>query len=111
MPRFEFDLETFTTVAIDAPDEAAARSALESVLQALSDAEHVIGQARCADPRVKVGKTRGRPADSRRKLPAMLQLRSEGLGAAMIAKRLGVHRGTVHRVLKWADARSKSAER
>ena len=45
------------------------------------------------------GKYKGRVPTAQRKTPQILALRAEGLGATAIAKHLGIHRASVHRVL------------
>lgn len=102
MPIFEFDLETFTTVSLEATSEAAARKAVGEVLKALARTEYAIGEARSARGGTKSRGKPGRPADARVLLPEIEKLREEGLSIVAVARALGVHRSSVHRALVWA---------
>ena len=105
MPAFDFDLETFTTVRLEAESEALARRALDAVLNALAQTEYVIGEARAVEAGSKSRGQAGRPADARRLLPRILELKGEGLSMGAIGKALGVHRSSVHRALAWSRER------
>lgn len=105
MPLFEFDLESFSTVEIQAPDAASARLALDAVLLAVRNTEYTIGAARVVRGGGKPKSSGGRPADARQLLGRMLELRDRGLSIAGVARELRVHRSSVHRALKWAETR------
>lgn len=102
MPLFEFDLETFTTVNLKAPDEAAARLALGAVLNAIGQTEYAIGEARAAKAGSKSKSVGGRPADARRLIGRILELQALGLSNNRIAKQLRIHRSSLYRALEWA---------
>ena len=105
MPMYEFDLETFTTVAIEASSEEKAREALGLVLDALGRTEYVIGPGRRADGPGGARNAPGRPADVRRQLGRMLQLKEKGMSNVRIARELRVDRSSVQRALKWGRER------
>jgi hypothetical protein len=105
VPTYEFDLETFTTVAIDASSEDKAREALGLILDALGRTEYVIGPGRRAGSDGAARNPPGRPADVRRMLGRMLQLRDSGMSNARIARELRVARSSVQRALRWARER------
>ena len=105
MPLFEFDLETFTVVRLNADSEPAARQALGAVLDGLARTEYAIGEARVVGSDRKSRGRVGRPADARRLLPRILELRSSGMSMKAIGEAVGVCRSSVHRALKWAAER------
>lgn len=111
MPLFEFDIEAFTSLRIEAESETAARQAVDAVLKALRDSEYAIGEARCTSGEGKSRGRIGRPPIARRKLGAMLALKAQGLSARAIAERLGVDRGSVYRALKWAAGQAANLPR
>jgi uncharacterized protein YdaU (DUF1376 family) len=105
MPTFEFDLETFTTVAIEASTEEKATEALGLILDALGRTEYVVGPGRRVASDGAARNPGGRPADVRRQLGRMLQLREKGWSNVRIARELRVARSSVQRALKWARER------
>lgn len=101
MPTYQFDLESFSTIAVIAPSEAAARLALDALLTAVSRTEYAIGAARVIRPGSDPGFKGGRPADARRLLGRMLELKGGGMTNGQVALALRVSRASVQRALKW----------
>ena len=101
MPQFTFDLESFTTITLEAENEAAARAALEAVLAGMAGSEYLIDQATRIVPGADLRSPVGRPPDARARRSEILRLRDkEGLGVMAISRRLNLHRTSVWRVLK-----------
>jgi hypothetical protein len=111
MPTFEFDLETFTTVAIEASSEEKAQEALSLILDALGRVEYAIGPGRRVTSDGAARNGGGRPADVRRQLGRMLQMQEQGWSNVRIARELRVARSSVQRALRWARERGASSPR
>ena len=79
---------------------------LVTMFAAMAQFELELAKCRSAEGIAKAklaGKYRGRAPTARRKQADMVKLRSEGLGAAEIARRVGVSRASVYRVLASAS--------
>lgn len=79
---------------------------LLTMFAAMAQFEIDLNKSRSAEGIAKAklaGKYRGRAPTARRKSSQMAELRSEGLGPSEIARRLGVSRASVYRVLRSAS--------
>ena len=103
MPLFEFDLESFTVLRLEAESEEQARdlisAALLAVLNGLGETEFAIGTARRpageSKPRLNPGPT----PRARLKLPEIHKRMARGETILAIGPAVGLSRATIHRLL------------